>query len=349
MQSEPLVNIIRSSIIESEHRGIISIVHGEGQEIKTVGDTRTVTFIRSAAKPIQVLPFIASGALEDFKITDRELAVMCSSHNGEPVHIKAVQGILEKGNFSVEDLECGVHLPIDRKSARDLLARGEEPSALHNNCSGKHAGMLLLCRHMGWDHGGYIQKGHPLQNLLHETVAQLAGMSQSCVPVGVDGCGVAVFGLPVYKMAYLFACLANPENLPEKFRTPAEKVLKAMEREPYMVAGKGRLCTALLEQMGNRLVSKSGAEGVYCIGLRNRDLGMAVKIADGNGRGMGAITGYLLNSLGVVTEDDLPVLREKFYPVIKNNRGENVGRIEPCFSLGEVLDKDEGRTTPEIT
>ncbi len=337
MVTVPLVNLVRGPIVESSHRGVVALVDVKGNVVAKLGLPAGKTYIRSSAKPIQVLPLLILGAAEKYNLTDRELALMCASHNGEEIHVETARGILEKVGLTEMDLECGTHLPYDKESARKLMARGEEISPLYSNCSGKHAGMLLLCQHMGWPTKGYVKAEHPLQQLMHETIAEIAEMNREEVDIGIDGCGVVVFGLPVEKMAFLFARLANPESLPSSYQEAALRVTQAMENEPYMVAGRGRLCTELMQATSGKLVGKGGAEGVYCIGLHGRDQGLAVKIEDGNSRGLGTIIYHILDALEVLTEEEKEELKRYRLPVIKNRRGDEVGNLRTCFDFKKVV------------
>ncbi len=333
MVTAHLVDVVRGPLVESSHRGIVALVDTEGKVHRYLGYPPEITYIRSSAKPIQVLPLLVLGAAERFELSDRELALMCASHNGEDIHVETARGILEKAGLTEEALECGTHLPYDREAAMALMASGERLSPIYNNCSGKHAGMLLLCQHMGWETRGYTRAEHPLQQLMHETIAELADISPDRVEKGIDGCGVVVFGLSVEKMAFLFARLANPESLPPSYREAAERVTGAMKTEPYMIAGRNRLCTDLISATGGKLIAKSGAEGVYCIGLNDREQGLAIKIEDGNSRGMGAIVYRLLVDLNILEEEEEEALEKYRQPVIKNRRGDNVGNIRTRFSF----------------
>jgi len=264
-------------------------------------------------------------------LTDREMAIICASHNGEAIHVEVVRNILAKAGFSEEDLECGSHLPYDRETACQLMASGKAPSALYNNCSGKHAGMLLLCKHLGFPVPGYTQKDHPLQVLMHKTIADLADLPLGDISLGVDGCGVLVFALPIKKAAYLFARLANPASLPRDFQASAQRITRAMINEPYMIAGKGRLCTELMEKTHGKLVAKGGAEGVYCVGVMGRDMGIAIKIEDGNSRAIDPIIMKILKGFQILNQEEQKALAERAHPVIKNHRGEVIGSLETCF------------------
>ncbi|MCL6581237.1 MAG: asparaginase [Firmicutes bacterium] len=333
--SEILVEVRRGDYVECVHRGSVAVVDLDGRLVASVGDPDCVTFMRSAAKPIQALAVVESGAYEEFGLTERELAVMCASHSSEPCHVEVVLGILRKLGLDESYLQCGTHLPTHGPSAKALLREGREPTAVHSNCSGKHAGMLALARRMGWSLDDYWTEDHPVQRLCLENVAAVTGYPARAIGVAKDGCGVAVFALPLRHMALGFARLACPGDPrtgfgPERARAAA-LVVRAMRAHPEMVAGTGRLCTALLR--ATPVLAKGGAEGVYCFGVPGRGLGCALKIDDGGSRAVGPAVVRVLEELGVVGPD-LPGELEPFRrPRNTNHRDEVIGSIEPVFRL----------------
>lgn len=333
MNAKPLAQIKRGVLTESLHRGHIAVVDSSGTIINALGNIDTYTYIRSAAKPIQNLPLITTGTADRFALSNQELSVMCASHNGEDIHVATVRNILAKAGLDENDLECGIHEPYDQQAKAALCAKGLKPSTLHNNCSGKHAGMLLMCQHMGWDLQGYVYSDHPLQKMLHQTIAEISDLSLSQIPTGIDGCGVVVFGLSVAKMAYLFAKMANPSTLPLKYQKAAQRITAAMIEYPEMVAGRGRLCTDLMTAAAGDLFSKGGAEGVYCLGHFPQGLGVAVKIEDGRSRALGTIIYQLLHQQNLLSQEKLMKLNQYQKAVLKNHRQEEVGYIETVFNL----------------
>src|SRR5713101_4812389 len=204
---QPLANVYRGGHLESFHRGSIAVVDSLGRLLAFAGDPASVTCVRSAAKPFQALPLLEYGGDEEFELTGEEIALTCASHGGEAVHVAAAAGLLRKGDFDEEDLLCGAHLPYDEKAAADLRALGEEPSPLHNNCSGKHAGMLLATQAMDLPSASYIDADHPLQTLMRMTLADFAGVESNDIPTSIDGCGVPAFHLSLYRTAYAYARL----------------------------------------------------------------------------------------------------------------------------------------------
>lgn len=332
--SEKLVEVIRGELVESFHRGDLAVVDHTGRLLYSVGDPREkVTFIRSSSKPVQAIPILTSGAADRYQFTDCELAVFCASHNAEMIHVDTVLGILEKIGLTAAALQCGSHLPLGKDAAKELLQSGQEPTEVHCNCSGKHSGMLALAQHMGWDHSNYLSVDHPVQQAMRQSMATFAGMEPEEIVIGVDGCGVPVFGLPVYNMALAWARLTKPESLDAANGDAARRITQAMTACPQLVAGTARLCTGLMTHLNGRLVAKSGAEGVYCVGILEQGIGIAVKMEDGNGRGNGPAIIETLRQMGVLTDTDLANLKGLHNPTTYNHRRDVVGCTRAAFTL----------------
>src|SRR5512132_4222175 len=202
-----LARVRRGAYFESEHRGAAAIVDESGRGIGSLGDPSLPTFLRSAAKPFQALPLLEAGAAEEFRLTPRDIALICASHGGEPRHVRGAARLLARGGFSPRDLVCGPHLPMHEPSARALLSRGERPTRLHNNCSGKHAGLLLACRLLGVSPKGYGKESHPIQVRIRRRLAELASFPESEIDSAVDGCGLVVFRLSLDGLALAYARL----------------------------------------------------------------------------------------------------------------------------------------------
>jgi L-asparaginase II len=285
-----------------------------------VGDAGGYAFARSSAKPFQAIPLVLSGAADTLGLTDEELAVTCASHNAEEPHLAAVRSILEKARLSEEDLQNGAHPPLYAPAAAELARRGERPTVIHGNCSGKHAGMLAMCVHGDWETQSYRDPGHPLQRWILEIVARFCSLERDEILLGGDGCGVPAFGMPLENLATGFARLATGENLPDDLAEAAGRVRSVMRAHPYMVAGTERFDTAVMA--GTELVSKSGAEAVYGAGSPE-GWGLALKVSDGGTRALRPATLAILARRGV----DVPgALRSR--PVC-DLHGEAVGGIEP--------------------
>ena len=290
----PVVAVWRGDLIQTIHRGRYVVRDTRGELIDSLGDPESYIHLRSTAKPFQALPLVFSGAVDAFGITDEELAVVCASHSAEPKHLAAVRSVLSKAGLSEADLRSGVHPPIYALAAARLARSGEEPRPIHGNCSGKHAGMLAMCAHAGWDPAGYRDPESPLQKLIRRTVAKLCGLEPEAVQLAGDGCGVPVFALPLENLALGFARLAvgGAEDFPKDLSEAVRRVRDAMRAHPYMVAGTGRFDTRLMEATG--LVAKGGAEGIFAAGSPE-GWGLALKVSDGARR---AVAPAVLGALG---------------------------------------------------
>jgi L-asparaginase II len=329
---EKMVNVYRGELVESIHYGHIAIVDKDGKDLAYAGDKDIITYWRSAAKPFQSMAVITTGASSQYDITDSELAVMSASHNGEEEHTTVVRGILKKLRLEEDALQCGIHPPYYKPAARNLYKQGIEPGPIHNNCSGKHAGLLAICQKMGWSLDDYNNPDHPVQQLLLSIIAEVTDYPRDKIFTGVDGCGVVVFGLPLRNMAYAYARLANPDTLPLKYREAAQRVTRSMENNPHLVGGTDRFDTDLLEITGNKLIAKSGAEGIFCTGVHGK-MGLALKVADGNSRAVAPVIVEALFQLGLLSEEEKHKLKKYHYPEVINNHQAPVGRMEPVFQL----------------
>lgn len=330
--SEIIAQVFRGDLVESLHRGDIAVVDGQGRIVAAVGDPEKVTYMRSSAKPIQALPVVETGAADAFGLTEEELAVICASHSAEQEHIQVVRGILEKIGLDESFLACGVHAPLDEVSARLLILEGKDPGPIHNNCSGKHAGMLAMAVHLGFSLQDYFLPDHPLQQLILTTMSEMTGLARDEIRIGVDGCGVPVFGLPLRRMAWAYARMISP-GLEARRAEAARRIVTAMTRHPVLVAGHGRFNAELLLKTRGRVWGKSGAEGVFCLGLPGPGLGVAVKVEDGSSRAIPPVVLEVLQQLGVLTAEEERELAAFRRPDNTNHRGQVVGRIQPVFQL----------------
>jgi L-asparaginase II len=336
-----LVEVWRGPIVESRHRGHLTAVDGKGAAIAELGLPETVTYVRSSGKPFQAIPVIVSGAADRFGFTEQEIAIACGSHSGEPIHVDTVRSMLSKIGLDESALKCGVHEPFSAEVARELTRNQKAPSVLQNNCSGKHAAMLALARHVGAPTGSYDDWRHPVQQAIAKTVADFSDVSLEQISVGVDGCGVPVFGIPVRAMALMYARLvAPPESFDALTRNTCQRIVKAMIDFPEMVGGtKDRLDTELIKAGKGRLISKIGAEGVYTVGVLPsaqwpHGLGLALKIEDGDDhRARPPAVIEALKQLNVLAGNELIALASYAPTVIKNRRGERVGEARAAFTL----------------
>ncbi len=328
-RGDAFIEVTRGGRVESRHRVSGALVDEQGRLRAWVGDPELLTFFRSAAKPLQALPIVADGAADAFKLSDAELAVCCASHSGEPSHVEAVHSILSKIGCSEDDLICGPHWPFYKPAAEALRERGAAAGRIHNNCSGKHAGMLAWSRHAGVDTEGYYQADHPVQRRICAEIAGWAASQCEAMPVGVDGCGVPSFAQPLNVMAGVYAkVVATAEREPEG---AAARLTRAMTNEPYYVGGTHRLTSRLMEITGGRLVAKFGAEAVYCLGDRDRGWGVAVKVEDGHRRAVGPAIIEFIAQMDMLTADELEALEDRHTLPVRNTRDEIVGEIQSNF------------------
>ncbi len=330
--SEVLAHVTRGELVESIHRGSIAVVRPDRSLVAFSGDPALPTYWRSAAKPIQALTVVTTGAADHFRFTDAELAVMCASHAGESFHREAVQSILDKIGLAEADLQCGTHAPVDDSVARGLAAAGLEPTPIYSNCSGKHAAMLAVSVHMGFQPQGYYLSDHPVQKLMIATVSDFCDTPVRDMELGIDGCGVPVFGLGLRAMALAYARLADPSEIKAEYTEAVERIVKAMQAYPEMISGAGRFTTQLIQAGAGEIVAKSGAEGVFSVGLRSSGLGVTVKVEDGSSRALPCIVLEVLRQLGYDLAGN-PLLARFERGEVRNNRGELVGRIIPAFTL----------------
>lgn len=339
--AEPLVEVKRGSITESRHRGHIVVVDAEGNIVASLGAPEYVTYLRSSAKPFQAIPLLTTGAAERFGFTDREVALACGSHNGESIHTELALSMLKKIGLGPEALHCGAHEPFSAEAAAELRARGEEPTALHNNCSGKHAGMLAVALHLGAPIDNYESPANPIQKAIVEVVSQFASVPVTDLAVAVDGCAAPVFGMTLKAMGLAYARLVSPpKSFDKKTHAACARIVRVMSAYPELIGGTSeRLDTELMRAAPRRLVSKVGAEGVYTAGVRPSEewpngFGFALKIEDGDDkRARAPVVIESLRQLGVLRDESLEaVAKYAFFPV-KNRRDEVTGEISASFDL----------------
>ena len=326
------VEIVRGGIVESRHSVHVAVSDERGDLVASLGDERALTYYRSAAKPMQALPLVEEGVFESTDMSMAELALCCASHEGEAEHVAGVRSILAKAGAGESLLQCGAQAPFSALAARALIQAGGKPERVHNNCSGKHAGMIALAKGLGCDPADYHAASHPVQRRMIDEVVRWTGIPADDIPTGVDGCGVVCFAVPLNSMATSFAAFTAAADRGE----PAATVVDAMTAHPFMVAGSGRTCTEVMEIAGDRVFVKLGAEGVYGGGLRDRGIGFAIKVADGGRRAVEVALIRVLAELGVLTPAEVGALGQHGNPAVENTRGEVVGEVRPAFSLPSV-------------
>lgn len=325
------VEVVRGGVVESRHAVQMAVCDAEGVMVASSGETSSQTFYRSAAKPLQALPLVEEGIAERLGLTAAELALCCASHEGEPQHVAGARAILEKAKVHEDFLACGPHPPFSETAARKIFAGDGEPLPIHNNCSGKHAGMLALAVGMGWDPVGYHLPDHPVQRRMLAEIVRWSGVEEDEVGLGVDGCGVTCFAVSLEAMAGSFARFAAAAREGHS----AASVVQAMTAHPFMVGGTGRTCTDVMDRVSGRVFVKLGAEGVYAGGIPDRGLGFAIKVIDGGRRAVEVALVWLLHEIGALSDTEAGQLSAHGRPSIHNTRGELVGEIRPdlCLAL----------------
>lgn len=324
----------RGDIVDLTHIGHIAVVDHKGQILHYFGDPKRVTFARSSAKPIQAIPVVESGAVEKYGIDKREIALFTASHSGEDFHVKAAESILDKAGLSKNHLQCGIHYPLNAKVRDKMKREGLEAETIHNNCSGKHAGMLVTTKYYGDDLESYYKKDHPTQKRILKTIADICQYEEEKIILGVDGCGVPVHAMPLYKFAQGYARLSKPELFEDKRKEAIETITTAMTEFPEMVAGTDRVCTDLMKVAGDKLFAKSGAAAFYAIGLKGQGIGIALKIEDGNSKIIGPVVLEVLAQLGLL-DKELEELKRHSLRQITNHKKEVVGDTKVVFKLKE--------------
>ncbi|MEM7293772.1 MAG: asparaginase [Pseudomonadota bacterium] len=328
MANPVLVNKLRGTHVECRHRGSVAVCDIKGRLVYSHGDTEALVYPRSAIKALQALPLVESGAADHYAISQAELALACSSHGAEPEHVDAVQRWLHRIDLDAADLECGAHLPLHEPSAEALVAAGDKPSRAHNNCSGKHTGMLCSVQHLGESVLGYSELKHPAQQRWVDVMNALTDIDISRNPWGYDGCGIPVFTLPLRSVALAFARFATPVELEPVRAAAATRIAEAIAAHPFMVAGRGRLCTDLMALTGLRVMVKTGAEGVYTAALPQRGLGIALKIDDGNGLAAQVALLATLKHLGELTDEECESLAGYVEIPVLNTREVRAGALQ---------------------
>jgi L-asparaginase II len=325
--SEVLVYVTRGDQIESIHRGHIIVADSHGKIVYHLGDPDHTICLRSCGKPLQALPVITTGAADVFHISPAELAVMSGSLSGQDFHVKAITSILDKIGLDEHALHCGIHRPSHRQTARKLQQDGEQPSSLHNNCAGKHVAMLTLCVYHGWPLENYISPEHPVQQLIVDTVSSLTEVPVEQIGIGIDGCGVPVFFLPLAHLVRSYAKLTDFSD------QAISRLMEAALSNPEMIAGDERICTDIMRISGKKIFAKTGAEGGYAMSLMEKGWGVGIKIEDGNNRALYPVIVETLRQLQVLSREDEKSLEAYHHPLIVNHRKEIVGSINAEFNL----------------
>ncbi len=337
MQTNPVLAVqTRGSFVENRHRGAFVVCDSSGGVVAAAGDVARPVFPRSAIKSIQALAIFTSGADQQFDLTDEELALACASHHGEDVHITGVRSFLEHVGLGAQDLECGAHQPSNAAAREALRAEGRGPSPLHNNCSGKHAGMLAVARALGAQTAGYVEREHPAQREVRRLIETVIGEPLSVDRCGTDGCSIPTWAAPLMAFARGFARMATGE-LPGELGPAAKRVVDAATSHPLLVAGTGHFDTLVMETFGGRVMQKGGAEGVQCGAIRDKGWGYALKVDDGEMSASLTIAAELLLALAEPNDVQRKVLGSFTTQTIRNVRNLDVGEMRGTAELRTAL------------
>jgi L-asparaginase II len=324
-----LVRRLRGERVESVHRGAWVLVDLDGRVLDGAGAVEAPVFARSSTKALQALACVESGAADRFGFDEAQLALACASHNGEHRHTEVVARMLEATGSAVSDLRCGAHAPYDAEASEALRESGNEPTAIHNNCSGKHAAFLALARHLGDEVSGYLDPGCRSQQLVRAAVQEMTGASDGELEVAVDGCSAPTFRLPLTRLAHGFARFANPEGLEPGRRVACERLASAVAHHPDLIgASRNQVCSDIARVTGGRLFPKIGAEAVYVIGDRGGERALALKMDDGSKRGLHPLLVDLLRRFEFIDAEEQRALSAWEAGPLRNWAGLEVGRAE---------------------
>lgn len=326
-----LVEVTRGDAVESRHRGRAVIADADGRVVACWGDREGPVFPRSAIKPLQAIPLVESGALDAFQLSEVELAVACSSHNGEHRHTRLIGNWLAKAGLAVGDLDCGAHLPFDDETAAEMIRVNERPTALHNNCSGKHAGMLTTAKHKGEPLKGYVRFEHPVQQRILGVLEQMCGVDLGQAPRGIDGCSIPTIAVPLGALALAMARIADPKDLPDRRAEAVDRIRRAWGAHAHLIGGTTAFDTrVMLSAAPGRVLVKSGAEGVCCAVLPKIKLGIALKIEDGSARAREVAMAGLLRYCKELCGERYANLDPLVSQPLINRKGIEVGRVRPA-------------------
>jgi L-asparaginase II len=335
--SVTLAKVTRGDLVESVHPGIVVIADVTGQLLACHGDPEHVVYFRSAAKPFQAVPLVESGAADAFGFGSEELALACASHDATPAHQRGVARMLAKLELDEDALRCGVAPPPDPQEAARITLGLKAPSQIQCECSGEHAGMLATCLHLDYPLDSYIEPDHPLQRRIREIVAQVLRLSEDDLVTGTDGCRIPTFAAPVQTFAVAYATLADPKRAPaeagRELANPLNRLREAMIAHPVLIGGEETLDSDIMALSEGRIVAKLGAEGLLCLAVPERGLGIAIAADDGSSRALAPAAVGVIEQLALVDPKIVDTLRERHVETVKTFGGETVGEMCPAFQL----------------
>ena len=333
MTNPVLVEVLRGDIVESRHRGAVFVCGPDGKAVLEIGDTARPVFPRSAVKVIQALPLIETGTAEAYGFGNRELALACASHTGQTVHTELAASMLARAGLDHTALECGTHWPFNHDAMIALARSGKLPTALCNNCSGKHSAFICTCTHEGLDHKGYVAAGHPFQQMVRETMQEVTGAVHDAGNMATDGCSIPTYAVPLTALARGFARMATGQGLGAERGRAARRLFEACMAEPLLVSGAGKADAALMQAAPGRIFTKVGAEGVYCAAVPELGLGIALKCDDGAERGTESMVAAVLAKLFAADDEVAGRLTCLANASISSRIGAVVGALRPTVAL----------------
>jgi L-asparaginase II len=333
MSNPVLVEAVRGALTESRHRGAVAVVDADGASVLAIGDVTQAVYPRSAVKPLQALPLVESGAADRYGFGDEELALACASHGGEPAHVEVALRMLARAGLDVAALECGVHWPSHQPSSQGLARSGGAPSALHNNCSGKHAGFVCVACAAGVDHRGYVAAEHAVQREVRAAIESLTGVGLGPDVCGTDGCSIPTWAIPLSALAHAFARFGSGQGLAPERAKAAARLRAACAAQPFYVAGTGRFCTEIMKRFGARVLVKTGAEGVFCGALPEQGIGIALKCDDGATRAAEVAMATMIARFLPPSDEERAALDRFVRPTLRNWNGIEVGGLRPSEVL----------------
>jgi len=313
-----LVEVYRGGVLESFHRGVVCIVNAQNEIIYSKGDINQLCYPRSAMKLLQVIPLIINGGIEKFKFTPEEIAIMCGSHNAEAEHLRVVNSILIKIGLDKNAINCGPQYPTSKKETNTLIKNDQKPHGIHNNCSGKHAGMLANCVLMNWSIDDYIDPNHPLQQQIMDVCSLLYEYPKANMITALDGCSAPIFSVPVYNQSLAFKNFVANNQFDKSIQNACKIMIDSVSKYPFMIAGTNRYCTDMMNITAPQIIGKTGAEGVFCMTFTEQQLGVCIKIDDGKMQPQYQVAQELIQASKLFTKEKLLPLHHYLFTEIKN-------------------------------
>ncbi len=330
---EILVNTYRGNLVDLFCTGSVAVVDFNGKLMYSAGEPEQVAYMRSSAKLMQAMVPMALGVWDAYGFTDMEIAQICASHSGEEIHVNTVRSILKKAGLDESYLQCGAHYPYKNDITEKMKKNGEEPLQIHNNCSGKHSGMLAAVKYMNEDLDTYCQTEHPHQKRIVKMISEICNYPEDKIIIGLDGCGVPVHAMPLKDFAYGMARMSRPETLGEKLAPSAEKIMKSCLANPVNMSGSDRIDYKIMSKYPGKIVAKVGSNGYFTAAIPEMGIGIAVKVDDGKNQSDTIVLLETLRQIGFIPECDIDYFADDLKPTVYNHKKELAGYSEAVFTL----------------